>query len=90
MVDANELVPIFETADPALLPVAQSILGGAEISFWVQGDETMSLLPVGELLGPFTRQGLAARILVRPDDEEYARELLGELESHPRVRDEEE
>jgi hypothetical protein len=87
---AGDLVPVFETADPSLLPVAQSLLGGAEIAFWVEGDEAMSLLPVGDLLGPFTRRGLAARILVRPEDAEFARGLLQDLESHPPVSDEEE
>lgn len=90
MSDASELVAVFETADPSLLPVAESLLGGAEIEFWVQGGEAMSLLPVGELLGPFTRRGLAARILVKPEDAEFARDLLRELESHPSTSDEEE
>ena len=90
MGDYRELVAIFETAEPALLPVAESILGGAEIPYVVSGGEAMSLLPVGELLGPFTRRGLAARRMVRPEDADYARELLRALERHPAERSEEE
>lgn len=81
MVDQGELVAILETTDPTLLPVIKSILRGAGILFTVQGEEAMSLLPVGELLGPFARRGLAARVLVKPEDEEVARGLLQELEA---------
>ena len=75
----DDLVPIFDTSDPALLPVIKSLLMGAGIPYLVQGEEAMSMFPVGEIIGPFTKRGLAARILVKPEDVEAATELLREL-----------
>ncbi len=75
----SDLVAVFDTSDPALLPVVKSLLQGADIPFLVQGEEAMSMLPVGEVLGPFTKRGLAARIMVRPEDSEAATELLCDL-----------
>lgn len=74
-----DLVPVFDTSDPALLPVIKSLLQGAGIAYLVQGEEAMSLFPVGEIIGPFAKRGLAARILVRARDLEPATELLSEL-----------
>lgn len=77
--EPGDLVSVFDTADPALLPVIKSILSGAEIDFMVQGEEAMSLFPIEEGLGPFKKRGLAARVLVRPEDAEAAKELLSDL-----------
>ncbi len=74
-----DLVTVFDTSDPALLPVIKSILQGAGIAFLVQGEEAMSLLPIGEVIVPFTKRGLAARFMVKPEDAEAATELLREL-----------
>ncbi len=74
-----DLVAVFDTSDPALLPVIKSILQGADIPFLVQGEEAMSMLPVGEVIGPFTKRGLAARVMVKPEDAEAATELLSDL-----------
>ena len=74
-----DLVTVFDTSDPALLPVIKSLLQGADIPFLVQGEEAMSLLPVGEIMGPFTKRGLAARVMVRSEDAEAATELLSDL-----------
>jgi hypothetical protein len=78
--DPAELVAVFDTSDPALLPVVKSLLQGADIPFLVQGEEAMAMLPVGEISGPFSRGGLAARIMVRGEDAEAATELLADLE----------
>ena len=74
-----DLVTVFDTSDPALLPVIKSLLQGAEIPYLVQGEEAMSMLPIGEIVGPFTKRGLAARFMVRKEDAEAAVELLAEL-----------
>ena len=76
---SQDLVTVFDTSDPALLPVIKSLLQGADIPFLVQGEEAMSMLPVGEIVGPFTKRGLAARVMVKPEDAEAAAELLGDL-----------
>ena len=77
--DHDDLVTILETADVNLLAVIKSILQGAEISFLVQGEGALSLLPIGRLGGPFTRRGLGAAIMVAKEDAEIARELLSEI-----------
>ena len=74
----DDLVTVLETSDPALLPVVESLLLGAGIPYLVHGEEAMSMLPIG-VIGPFTRRGLAARIMVKPEDAETATELLREL-----------
>jgi hypothetical protein len=78
-----ELIAVFETADPALLPVVKSVLEAAEIPFFVQGDEAMGLLPVGRFATGLTQkgQGMVAIIHVGKDHEERAREVLSPLES---------
>jgi hypothetical protein len=75
----EDLVTIIETADVNLLAVFKSILLGAEISFLVQGEEALSLLPLAQLAGPLSRRGLAVAIMVAPQDEDVARELLSEV-----------
>ena len=79
MDDTRDLVTVFDTSDPSLLPVIKSILLGADIRFLVQGEEAMSMLPVGEVIGPFTKRGLAARVQVRAEDAEVAQALLNDL-----------
>lgn len=78
-----ELVAVFETADPALLPIAKSVLDAAEIPFFVQGDEAMGLLPVGRFATGLTQkgQGMVAIIHVDKKHEAQAREVLSPLES---------
>ena len=78
-----ELIAVFETADPALLPVVKSVLEAAEIPFFVQGDEAMGLLPVGRFATGLTQkgQGMVAIVHVDKDHEERAREVLSPLES---------
>ena len=74
--DPRDLVTVFETADVNLLTIIKSVLDGAEIPYLVQGEEALSLLPVGRMGGPFARRGLAAAIMVPREHAEYASELL--------------
>ncbi|MEE8278273.1 MAG: DUF2007 domain-containing protein [Thermoanaerobaculia bacterium] len=77
----RNFVPVFETADVALLPVVKSLLTSAGITFMVQGDEALGLLPVGRFGGGITvaGQGLAATIHVVEERAEEALELLAPL-----------
>ena len=78
----EDLVVVLESANVAVLPVVKSLLRSAEIPFLVQGDEAMSVLPLGKMgLGPLTAKGhgLAALVLVPRDHEEEARALLTEI-----------
>lgn len=74
------MVVVYEVWDPAVLPMVKSLLQSEGIPFFVQGEEAMSLFPVGRLLGPFTRRGMAAAIMVPSEHLEAARELLAEIE----------
>lgn len=76
----SRLVTIFETDNPALLPVVRSVLQAAEVPFVVQGEEAFGLLPVAGIGGPFAEHGLAVRFLVPAERAEEARALLEAIE----------
>lgn len=46
MTDQFKMVPIFKTNDQGLLMILQSVLNGAEIPFFVRGEEAASLMPL--------------------------------------------
>ena len=77
----EDLVAIFETADVSLLPVVKSLLDSAEIPFVVQGDEALSVLPVGRWGAGISQsgRGLAATIRVEKERAQEAEELLRPL-----------
>jgi len=85
-----DLVPVFETADVSLLPVVESVLDSARIPYLVQGEEALSVLPVGRWGAGISQsgRGLAATIRVEKGRAEEAEELLrplteGESPSEP-------
>jgi hypothetical protein len=64
----GDLVTVFRTSNYANLLIARSLLESADIMFWTKGDSLSSLFFSGGLM-------------VRPDDESEAREILAELEN---------
>jgi len=74
--DPKDLVTVLETADVNLLAVIKSLLDSAEIPYLVQGEEALSLLPVGRLGGPFARRGLGAAVMVPSEHADVALELI--------------
>lgn len=76
-----DLVPVFETADVSLLPVVKSLLDSAEIPCVVQGEEALSVLPVGRWGAGISQsgRGLAATIRVEKGRAREAEELLQPL-----------
>lgn len=76
-----DLVPVFETADVSLLPVVKSLLDSAEIPCVVQGEEALSILPVGRWGAGISQsgRGLAATIRVEKGRARDAEELLRPL-----------
>ena len=76
-----DLVPVFETADVSLLPVVKSLLASAEIPCVVQGEEALSVLPVGRWGAGISQsgRGLAATIRVEKGRARDAEELLRPL-----------
>ena len=72
----QELITVFESLDPNLLPIAESLLQAAGIPYFMQNDSSGTLLgAVGPIpLGPPTIQ-------VVPEYENEARSLLSDLSS---------
>jgi Putative prokaryotic signal transducing protein len=71
--DAREPITVFQTGDPGLLAVAQSLLESAEIEFFVAGAVVGGLFP-----GAVSRLGVP-EIRVAAEDAAEAKELLKEL-----------
>ncbi len=72
----GDLVTVLHTADPALVPVVESILVGAGIPYAIRGEETLNLFPatgVGLFVDP-EAAGVEIQVLAERADE--ARELL--------------
>lgn len=78
----REFVPVFETADPALLPLVESLLDLADIPYMIQGREAQALLPLGPANTGISMsgKGLAAKVLVDRERLAEARELLEKLQ----------
>ncbi len=72
----SDPVTVFETDNPALLPVARSVLEAAGVPFTTQGEEAFGLMPIAGIGGPFAEHGLAVRFLVPAERAEEARALL--------------
>ena len=71
-------VDVFRTVDVATLAVVKSVLDGAGITYVVQGESALTLLPVGPLWAGFGSAGAAAIIQVPEEEAEDALELLRE------------
>lgn len=72
-------VDVFRTVDVTTLVVVKSVLDGAGITYVVQGESALTLLPVGPLWGGFGSAGVAATIQVPEEEAEEALELLREV-----------
>lgn len=73
-------VTVFTSRDPALFPVARSILEGEEVPFFVRGEELQDLFGIGRLGLGFNPIVGPIEIQVPAADAERARELLAEIE----------
>jgi len=76
-----DLVTVFETDDPAVLPVAKSLLESSGLPHFLQGDGAFGQLPVSHLGGPFVKSGMAVRFLVPSEYAEEALELFTAVDS---------
>ncbi len=72
-------VDVFRTVDVSTLAVVKSVLESAGITYVVQGESALTLLPVGPLWGGFGSAGVAAVIQVPEEEAEEALELLREV-----------
>lgn len=78
--DDQEYVPVWSTTDSALLPLIRSVLTAAGVPYFVQGEESLGLFPMGGIGGSQStfRKGLAAKVLVPRDRREEAERLIHE------------
>ncbi len=72
-------VAVFRTVDVATLAVVKSVLDSAGITYVVQGESALTLLPVAALWSGFGSAGAAAVIQVPEEEAEEALELLREV-----------
>jgi len=80
--EEQELVAVLRTTDPALLPVAVSVLEAAGIPHIVQGEAGVSVLPLGPAAAHATHRATGAIILVNAQDYEEAMALLEGTPDH--------
>lgn len=76
-----DLVTVFETDDPAVLPVAKSLLESSGLPHLLQGEDAFGQLPVSHMGGPFVERGMAVRFLVPAEHAEEAHELFAGIDS---------
>ena len=69
----EEMVTVAEFPDPATAHVARMALESANIPVFLQGENANNLLPVA----------FGARVMVRPQDEAAARQVLADFEAQP-------
>ena len=74
-----QLVPIFQTADAALIALAKSLLDGEGIDYLVRGEGVQDLFGAGRFGSGFNPITGAPVFIVRADDAQRARELLKDL-----------
>ena len=73
-----ELVTIFESSERGIIALAKSILEDAGIKYFPKGEGLQDLFGFGRVGGYNILVG-PVEIQVRKDDEEVAKEILGEL-----------
>lgn len=72
----DELVKIFETAQPGELAIVRSMLDAAEVPFTVEGDGALGVLPLGSFGRSFFGRAVSAVIRVPANVESEARALI--------------
>lgn len=72
----DELVKIFETAQPGELAIVRSILDAANIPFTVEGDGALGMLPLGSFGRSFFGRAVSAVIRVPANVASDAQTLL--------------
>ncbi|MEZ5331971.1 MAG: hypothetical protein R2991_07920 [Thermoanaerobaculia bacterium] len=77
---AADFVTVFETDDPAVLPVAKSLLESSGLPHILQGEEAFGQLPVSHMGGPFVQGGMAVRFLVPAGFAEEASALFSDID----------
>jgi Putative prokaryotic signal transducing protein len=74
-----QFVTVFESGDPALIALAQSLLDSAEIPFMTKGEGIQDLFGWGRMPGAFSVIAGPVQFQVNEEDVEEARALLVDL-----------
>ena len=77
--DKKQLKTVFTSGNLGVLAIAESLLNSAGIEYVVDGEIFQSILGVGIQSGIFSKNGTAAKIKVKTEDEQTAKELLKDL-----------
>ena len=75
-----DLVPVFRTSDPIVLPLVRSLLDSAGVPYLVQGEEALGLFPLGPAGGRVARSAVGAVVHVAKGDADSVKEMLSDLE----------
>ena len=73
-----ELVTVFETSDPDMVPIIKSILDGAEIPYSLEGESTVELFPAQPMQPIFTDHKGELKVEVQSHRAEEATALLSQ------------
>jgi hypothetical protein len=78
--DSENLVSVYKTDNPALIALVKSMLDEAGIQYMAKDDDVASIVPINAFPVDF---------MVMPEDADYARELLKDVESSEEIEDNE-
>lgn len=78
--DSESLVSVYKTDNPALIALVKSMLDEAGIQYMAKDDDVASIVPINAFPVDF---------MVMPEDADYAKELLKDVESSEEIEDNE-
>jgi hypothetical protein len=81
--EPEELVPVFEITNAALVPFVQSLLTSAGIRHFIKGEGVQDFFGWGRLAVGFSLIAGPPVVYVEPDRAEEAHELLADVKSAP-------
>ncbi len=87
--DHESLVTVYKTGNEAIISLIKSILDEAEIKYMIAGEGVQGLVGVGVFGTGYNPITGPAVIKVMPEDAEYAKELLKDIEEKPDDSEEE-
>jgi len=79
----EELVPVFEITNAALVPFVESLLTSAGIPYFIKGERVQDFFGWGRLAVGFSLIAGPPVVYVEPGRAEEARELLADVKSAP-------
>ena len=82
-VEHEELVPVFEITNAALVPFVESLLTSANIRYFIKGERVQDIFGWGRFGSGFSLIAGPPVVYVEPDHADEARELLADVRSAP-------